>query len=117
MTQQHRPIAGFRVAKPVTRRSRVMNENRSIRVSEIRQLIRELIAHEHHPDQAQVPRTPAVEHGAQSAGEPALPPQRKVFDIGHVDWSKSTLRTISMADADARCRRETLLHFGMDPDL
>ncbi|ESS40572.1 hypothetical protein P355_2335 [Burkholderia cenocepacia KC-01] len=34
-----------------------------------------------------------------------------------IDRSKSTLSVISIADAEARCRRETLLHFGLDPDL
>ncbi|MFA8327381.1 hypothetical protein ACEPT7_13275 [Burkholderia ubonensis] len=50
------------------------------------------------------------------AGKPASPPQRKVFDEGRIDRSKSKLRVISMADGEARCRRQTLMHFGLDPD-
>ncbi|WP_322087797.1 hypothetical protein [Burkholderia sp. BCC1999] len=117
MTQKHRPITGFRFAKQIARRSRMTNENRPIRLSEIRLLIGELVASARHHDQAQAALTSAVEYHAQPAGKPTSPPQRKVFDVGPIDHSKSTLQIISMADAEARCRRETLLHFGQDPDL
>ncbi|WP_176048560.1 hypothetical protein [Burkholderia sp. BCC1644] len=117
MTQKHHPITGFRFAKQIARRSRMTNENRPIRLSEIRQLIGELVASTRHHDQAQAALTSAVEYHVQPAGKPASPPQRKVFDVGPIDHSKSTLQIISMADAEARCRRETLLHFGQDPDL
>ncbi|KVA22739.1 hypothetical protein WI42_06075 [Burkholderia ubonensis] len=91
------------------RRGRAASETRPIRLSEIKQLIGELITSErHHHGQAHAMLAPA--------GKPASPPQRKVFDVGRIDRSKSQLRVISMADAEARCRRETLLHFGLDPD-
>ena len=110
MTLKHHPITGFRSAKQIARRSRTTNENRPIRLSEIRLLIGELVANARHQGQA-------AEYPAQPAGKPVSPPQRKVFDVGPIDHSKSTLQIISMADAEARCRRETLMHFGQDPDL
>ncbi|KVP85282.1 hypothetical protein WJ96_23955 [Burkholderia ubonensis] len=109
MTKKHRPISGFRIAQPAARRGCAASENRPIRLSEIKQLIGELITSErHHHGQAHAMLAPA--------GKPASPPQRKVFDVGRIDRSRSQLRVISMADAEARCRRETLMHFGLDPD-
>lgn len=117
MTQKHHAITGFRFAKQIARRSRVTNENRPIRLEEIRLLIGELVASVHQHGQAQAAPTSAVEYNARPAGKPVLPPQRKVFDVGPIDHSKSTLQIISMADAEARCRRETLMHFGQDLDV
>ncbi|CAB3973140.1 hypothetical protein BCO9919_05619 [Burkholderia cenocepacia] len=117
MTLKHHPITGFRSAKQIARRSRTTNENRPIRLSEIRLLIGELVASARHQGQAPAALTSAAEYPAQPAGKPVSPPQRKVFDVGPIDHSKSTLQIISMADAEARCRRETLMHFGQDPDL
>ncbi|KVC23529.1 hypothetical protein WL93_29100 [Burkholderia diffusa] len=117
MTEKHRAITGFRIAKPVARRSRTLNGNLPVRLWQLRQLIDKLAAREHHHGQAHVASTSAVEHDARAVGTQVVPPQRKVFDVGPIDRSKSTLRVISMADAQARCRRETLLHFGLDPDL
>ncbi|KVG53654.1 hypothetical protein [Burkholderia territorii] len=117
MTEKHRAITGFRIAKPVARRNRTLNDNTPIRVWQLRQLIDTLTARERHHSRARAQSTLAVAHGARAVGAQAAPPQRKVFDVGPIDRSKSTLRVISMADAQARCRRETLLHFGLDPDL
>ena len=117
MTQKHRAISGFRIAKPADRRPRTMNGRPPIRFSQFRQLIDELIARERNHDHSHAVLTSAVEHDTQPAGTQAVPSQVKVFDVGRIDRSKSTLRVISMADAEARCRRETLLHFGLDPDL
>jgi len=117
MTQKHHPITGFRFAKQIARRSRITNENRPIRLAEIRLLIGELVASVRPHGQTHAPLTSTVEYHAQPAGKPVSPPQRKVFDVGPIDHSKSTLQIISMADAEARCRRETLMHFGQDPDL
>ncbi len=93
------------------------NVNLPIRFSQFRQLIDELIARERHHGQAHAVNTAVIAHDTQPVGKPAVPPQRKVFDVGPIDRSKSTLRVISIAEAEARCRRETLLHFGLDPDL
>ncbi|VWB06930.1 hypothetical protein [Burkholderia lata] len=117
MTLKHHPITGFRFAKQIARRSRTTNENRPIRLAEIRLLIGELVASARHHGQAQAALASIVEYNAQPAGKPVIPPQRKVFDLGPIDHSKSTLQIISMVDAEARCRRETLMHFGQDPNL
>ncbi|KWE99335.1 hypothetical protein [Burkholderia pseudomultivorans] len=113
MTKKHCPIVGFRIAKPVARRNRAMNENRPIRLSEIRQLIGELVGSGRRDDGGMpAALTPAAGPDTQ----PVLP-QRKVFDVARIDRSKSTLRVITLAEAEARGRRETLAHFGLDPDL
>ncbi|VWC65879.1 hypothetical protein [Burkholderia lata] len=117
MTQKHHPITGFRFAKQIVRHNRTTNENRPIRLSEMRRLIGELVASARHHGQAQAALRSAVGYNARPAGKPVSPPQRKVFDVGPIDHSKSTLQIISIADAEARCRRETLIHFGQDPDL
>ncbi|EEE02103.1 MULTISPECIES: hypothetical protein [Burkholderia] len=118
MTKKHCPIAGFRIAKPVARRNRAMNENRPIRLSEIRQLIGELVASGRRDDGGMpAALMPAAGHGVSRPDTPPVLPQRKVFDVARIDRSKSTLRVITLAEAKARGRRETLAHFGLDPDL
>ena len=85
MTQKRHPITGFRFAKQIARRSRMTNENRPIRLEEIRLLIGEFVASLRQHGQAQAPLTSAVEYNAQPAGKPVLPRQRKVFDVGPID--------------------------------
>ncbi|MGU7785188.1 hypothetical protein [Burkholderia sp. PU8-34] len=117
MTEKHSPIAGFRIARPAARRVRTMSEHRPVLRSEVRQLIEELIVNELRQSLASVMRTSAVGPVERPAGEPASQPQRKVFNVGRIDLSKCKLPIISDADAEAMCRRETLMHFGQDPDL
>ncbi|WP_174904462.1 hypothetical protein [Burkholderia pseudomultivorans] len=90
-----------------------MNENRPIRLSEIRQLIGELVANGRRDDGGM----PAALMPAAGPDTQPVLPQRKVFDVARIDRSKSTLRVITLAEAEARGRRETLAHFGLDPDL
>ncbi|MBR8092496.1 hypothetical protein LGN09_06265 [Burkholderia cenocepacia] len=117
MTQKHRPIAGFRIKKPSAGRGRAPNANRPIRFSQFKQLIDELITQERRDAHTPASNTATVAPDTRLLRHSAAPPQRKVFDVAPIDRSKSTLSVISIADAEARCRRETLLHFGLDPDL
>ncbi|WP_164728206.1 hypothetical protein [Burkholderia cenocepacia] len=117
MTQKHRPIAGFRIKKPSAGRGRAPNANRPIRFSQFKQLIDELITQERRDAHTPASNTATVAPDTRLPRHSAAPPQRKVFDVAPIDRSKSTLSVISIADAEARCRRETLLHFGLDPDL
>ncbi|MCA8037595.1 hypothetical protein LGM46_32010 [Burkholderia arboris] len=117
MTRKHRPIAGFRIVKPTAGRGRAPNTHLPIRFPQFKQFIDALITHERHDGHSQASNTATVAPDTRPALHSPAPPQRKVFDVGPIDRSKSTLSVISIADAEARCRRETLLHFGLDPDL
>ncbi|MGU7771963.1 hypothetical protein ACV229_17560 [Burkholderia sp. MR1-5-21] len=117
MTEKHSPIAGFRIARPAARRGRTMSEHRPVLRSEVRQLIEELVANELRQSLASVMRTSAVEPVARPASEPAPQPPRKVFNVGRIDPAKCKLPIFSDAEAEAMARRETLMHFGQNPDL
>ncbi|WP_175874403.1 hypothetical protein [Burkholderia sp. BCC0397] len=117
MTQKHRPIAGFRITRPTAGRGRAPNANLPIRFSQFKRLIDALITHERRDGHTRASNTATVAPDTLPVLRSPAPSQRKVFDVGPIDRSKSTLSVISIADAEARCRRETLLHFGLDPDL
>ena len=116
MTQKHRSIAGFRITKPTARRRRAPNANRPIRFSQFKPLIAGLVTHERRDGHTHASNTATVARDTLPVLHSPAPPQRKVFDVGSIDRSKSTLSVISVADAETRCRRETLLHFGLEPD-
>ncbi|KUZ75403.1 hypothetical protein WI36_11765 [Burkholderia ubonensis] len=116
MSERHSPITGFRIAQPAAKRGRTTSGHRPIRLSEARQLIEAFVTNELHHSLARVMRKSVDEHNAQPAAKPTPLPQRKVFNVARIDHSKSQLPIISDADAEAIGRRETLMHFGLDPD-
>ncbi len=61
-------------------------------------------------------RKSAIEHDARATVTSTSPPKRAVFNVGRIDPSKCQLPSISDAEAEAMARRETLMHFGLDPD-
>ncbi|WP_105133413.1 hypothetical protein [Burkholderia sp. BE12] len=116
MSTKHAPIAGFRITRRAAKRGHSTSEHRRVRLSEARQLIDAFVARELHRSVARVMRKSAVELGAWAATAAASPPQRAVFNVGRIDLSKCQLPIISSAEAEAMARRETLMHFGLDPD-
>ncbi|RQS71556.1 hypothetical protein DID96_12545 [Burkholderia sp. Bp8963] len=116
MSTKHTPITGFRIARPTARRGRSTSEYRLIRLSEARQHIDAFVTNALHRSLTRVMRESAVEHDARPSGKPAPPPQKAVFNVGRIDLSKCQLPIISAAEAEAMARRETLMHFGQDPD-
>ncbi|NHV26627.1 hypothetical protein [Burkholderia sp. D-99] len=117
MTEKHSPIAGFRIARPETRRGRPMLERRPVRRSEVRQLIEELIVNELRRGFTHVAQTSATEPVAWPTARPVSRLPRKFFSEGRIDPSKCQLPIISEAEARAIGGRETFMHFGLDPDL
>ncbi|MBN3786722.1 hypothetical protein [Burkholderia sp. Ac-20353] len=116
MSAKHTPITGFRIAHPTARRGRSTSEHRPVRLSEARQLIDAFVTDALHRSLTRVMRKSGVEHGARPSGEPVPPPRKAVFNVGRIDLSKCKLPIISEAEAEAMARRETLMHFGQDPD-
>ncbi|KWE99334.1 hypothetical protein NUV25_32695 [Burkholderia pseudomultivorans] len=116
MTEKHTPITGFRITRPVTKRGRPTNENRPIRLSEVRRLLDALVTRELHHSLARLMHSSAIGHDARAATASAVPRRRAVFNVGRIDLSKCQLPIFSDAEAEAMARRETLAHFGLDPD-
>ncbi|KAG8150005.1 hypothetical protein [Burkholderia catarinensis] len=116
MNAKHTPIAGFRIARPTARRGRPMSKHRPVRLSEARQLLDAFVTRELHHSLARVMRKSALEHDAWAAAVRTSPPRRAVFNVGRIDLSKCQLPIITDAEAEAMARRETLTHFGLDPD-
>ncbi|WP_321820969.1 MULTISPECIES: hypothetical protein [unclassified Burkholderia] len=116
MNAKHTPIAGFRVARAMAKRGRPANRHRLALVSEARQFLDTLVANELHRSLARVMRKSAVGHDTWSADMQASPPRRVVFNVGRIDLSKCQLPVESIAEIEASGRRETLMHFGHDPD-
>ncbi|WP_321802861.1 hypothetical protein [Burkholderia sp. BCC1993] len=116
MNAKHTPIAGFRIARNTVKRGRPANRHRLALVSEARQLLDALVANELHQSLARVMRKSAVGHDARPAHMPTSPPRRTVFNVGRIDLSKCQLPVVSIAEIEASGRRETLMHFGHDPD-
>ncbi|AKM02479.1 MULTISPECIES: hypothetical protein [Burkholderia cepacia complex] len=116
MTAKHAPIAGFRMTRATSKRGRPMSKHRPVRLSEARQLLDAFVARELHHCLARVMRRSALEHDAQAAAALAIRPRRAVFKVERIDPSKCQLPNISSAEAEAMARRETLMHFGLDPD-
>ncbi|WP_423382233.1 MULTISPECIES: hypothetical protein [unclassified Burkholderia] len=119
MTAKHTPITGFRITRPAATRGRPMSEHRPVRLSEARRLLDTFVTRELHHSLARVMRKSAVEHDARAAAAAAAaasPPQRAVFNVGRIDPLKCQLPIFTDAEAEAMARRETLMHFGLDPD-
>ncbi|MCA7995103.1 hypothetical protein LGM63_31085 [Burkholderia cepacia] len=116
MNAKHTPIAGFRIARATAKRGRPANRHRVALVSEARQLLDTLVANELHRSLARVMRQSAIGHDTRPADMPAPPPRRAVFNVGRIDLSKCQLPVESIAEIEASGRRETLMHFGHDPD-
>ncbi|WP_155257302.1 MULTISPECIES: hypothetical protein [Burkholderia] len=116
MTIRHGSISGFRMARTAVKRDRSTNEHRAIRLAEARKLIDTFVANALHRGLARIMRDSATEYGVRPSTEPTSRPQRKVFNVGRIDHAKSQLPIISKEEARAIGRRETLLHFGQDPD-
>ncbi|MCA8223430.1 MULTISPECIES: hypothetical protein [Burkholderia] len=115
MTERHMPITRFRIARPA-KRGRPMNQHRPVRLSEARRLLDALVTRELHHSLARVMRNSAIEHNVRAATAPAVPQRRAVFNVGRIDLSKCQLPIFSDAEAEAMARRQTLAHFGLDPD-
>jgi hypothetical protein len=112
MNAKHTPIAGFRI----TRRGRPTSEHRPVRLSEARRLLDAVVMRELNHSLARVMRKSAIEYDARAASASASPQKRAVFNVGRIDPAKCQLPFISDAEAEAMARRETLMHFGLDPD-
>ncbi|KVL40291.1 hypothetical protein [Burkholderia sp. MSMB1835] len=116
MTVKHGSIIGFRMTRAAVKRGRSTSEHRAIRRAEARQFIDTSVANALQHGLARIMRDFAAGYGARPANGPASRSQRKVFDVGRMDHAKSQLPIISEEEARAVGRRETLLHFGLDPD-
>jgi len=116
MNAKHTPIAGFRITRPAAKRGRPSNRQRLALSSEARQLLDALVATELHHSLARVMRKAAVGHDTRTANMPASPPRRTVFNVGRIDLSKCQMPVETIADIEFWGRRETLMHFGHDPD-
>ena len=117
MNAKHTRIAGFRITRPPAKRRHPMAEHRPLRLSEARRLLDAFITRELHHSLARVMRQSAIAHHARAATVSAPRPKPVVFNVGRIDLSKCQLPIISDAEAEAMARRETLMHFGQDPDL
>ncbi|WP_321859833.1 hypothetical protein [Burkholderia cenocepacia] len=116
MTLKHIAIAGFRMTRSTSKRGRRMSKHRPVRLSEARQLLDAFITRELHHCLARAMRRTALEHDAQAAATRVSPPRRATFNVGRIDPSKCRLPIISSAEAEAMARRDTLMHFGLDPE-
>lgn len=116
MTAKHAPIAGFRMTRATSKRGRPISKHRPVRLAEARQLLDAFVTRELHHSLARAMRRSALEHDARAAATRAFPPRRAVFNVGRIDPSKSQLPIFTDAEAEAMARRETLMHFGLDPD-
>ncbi|AXK61464.1 MULTISPECIES: hypothetical protein [Burkholderia] len=114
MNAKHTPIAGFRIMRPMSKRRRPMNGHRPVRLSENLRCLDAIITRELHHSLARIMRKSALEHDARAAAIPR--PLRAPFNVGRIDLSKCQLPIITDAEAEAMARRETLMHFGQDPD-
>ncbi|MCA8298654.1 hypothetical protein LGN19_33200 [Burkholderia sp. AU30198] len=117
MNAKHTPIAGFRITRPAAKRDRPVTRHRLALSSEARQLLDALVATELHHSLARVMRKSAVGHDTRTANMPVSPPRRAVFNVGRIDLSKCQMPVETIADIEFWGRRETLMHFGHDPDL
>ncbi len=88
-----------------------------MRRSEVTQLLEECVAHALRRGLERIAHRFVVAPAQTPVGKPAPVPPRKVFNVGRIDPSKSTLPIISEEEAKAIGGRETLIHFGLDPDL
>ncbi|VWD21929.1 hypothetical protein BLA18112_05421 [Burkholderia lata] len=116
MNAKHTPIAGFRITRPKAKRCRPSSRHRLALNSEARHLLDALVANELHHSLARVMRKSVVGHDTRPVDMPASPPRRAVFNVGRIDLSKCQLPVESIADIEFWGRRETLMHFGHDPD-
>ncbi|MDR0241474.1 MAG: hypothetical protein LBJ65_07720 [Burkholderia sp.] len=116
MTSKHIAIAGFRMTRSTSKRGRPISKHRPVRLSEARQLLDAFVTRELHHCMARAMRRSALEHDAQAAATRISPRRRAIFNVGRIDPSKSQLPILSDAEAESLARRETLLHFGLDPE-
>ncbi|MBN3775963.1 hypothetical protein G3O06_00090 [Burkholderia sp. Ac-20345] len=116
MNAKHTPIAGFRVTRPTAKRGRPASRHRLALSSEARQLLDALVANELHHSLARVMCKSAVGHDTRPDDMPVSPPRRAVFNVGRIDLSKCQMPVETIADIEFWGRRETLMHFGHDPD-
>ncbi|MDN7491481.1 hypothetical protein CFB40_18925 [Burkholderia sp. AU31652] len=116
MNAKHTPIAGFRITRPTAKRGRPSSRRPLALSAEARRLLDALVTTELHHSLARVMRKSAVGHDTRTANMPVSPPRRAVFNVGRIDLSKCQLPVESIADIEFWGRRETLMHFGHDPD-
>ncbi|KUZ16623.1 hypothetical protein [Burkholderia diffusa] len=116
MNVKHTSIAGFRITQHPVKRRRPMAEHRPVRLSEARLLLDAIVTRKLHHSLVRIMRTSAIEHREQAAAASASRPKPVVFNVGRIDLAKCQLPLISDAEAEAMARRETLVHFGQDPD-
>ncbi|KVQ61898.1 hypothetical protein WT83_18465 [Burkholderia territorii] len=93
-----------------------MAEHRPVRLSEARRLLDAIVSRELRHRVVRIMRTSAIEQGEQVVAASASRPKPVVFNVGRIDLAKCRLPLISDAEAEAMARRETLSHFGQDPD-
>ncbi|KAB0660493.1 hypothetical protein [Burkholderia territorii] len=116
MNAKRSSIAGFRVTRHPGKHRRPMAEHRPVRLSEARRLLDAIVSRELRHRVVRIMRTSAIEQGEQVVAASASRPKPVVFNVGRIDLAKCRLPLISDAEAEAMARRETLSHFGQDPD-